>query len=687
MKYLVFVLITIIILISCSPEQDLTQQTKESKMGIIKSKTIEKVKQQLLEKHGEANKFRIERGVSQTAMFWTKDDGSEQDFENFCMDNFIADEAELDKLFNRLSQNFEILIGYNREIALNLRKPVDLEIGELLPIDYIFAAYDPYAHLTNDFFKNKIAFIILLNFPYYTLDEKNEMGKNWTRKQWAYARIADYFVSRIPPELLKAQTQAQADADAYISQYNIYAGFLVDDEGKTLFPLEMKLISHWNLRDEIKSQYSKENPLPAQKMIYEVMKRIITQEIPKEVINSNQYNWNPFKNIVYQNGKEIKSSPEPNTRYQHIINNFKASKALDPYSPYFANFIEKKFNYEFEIPQEQIEKMFIDFISSPQAKEVGELIKKRLGRDLQPFDIWYDGFKARSTLSHDMLNQKAKQKYPDSYHFAKDMPRILQSLGFSPSKAEFISSKIVVEPSRGAGHASGAEMRSALSNLRTRIEKDGMNYKGYNIAIHELGHNVEQTITIQDIDYYFLKGVPNTAFTEAWAFIFQKRDLDLLGITDKNPDMEHLNALDNFWMTYEIMGVALVDMKVWKWLYDNPNATSEQLKNETVKIAKEIWNSYYAPVFGMKDEPILAIYSHMIAYPLYLSAYPLGHLIEFQIEEYIKGKNLASEMERMLVNGRVTPEQWMYNAVNEGLSIQPLLNATSKAINHFKSKN
>jgi hypothetical protein len=32
----------------------------------------------------------------------------------------------------------------------------------------------------------------------------------------------------------------------------------------------------------------------------------------------------------------------------------------------------------------------------------------------------------------------------------------------------------------------------------------------------------------------------------------------------------------------------------------------------------------------------------MIAYPLYLSAYPLGRLIEFQIEQYIKGKNLAS---------------------------------------------
>ena len=59
------------------------------------------------------------------------------------------------------------------------------------------------------------------------------------------------------------------------------------------------------------------------------------------------------------------------------------------------------------------------------------------------------------------------------------------------------------------------------------VGKEGMDYKGYNIAVHELGHNVEQTITLQDVDHYMMHGVPNTAFTEAWAFVFQKRDLAL----------------------------------------------------------------------------------------------------------------------------------------------------------------
>ena len=40
-----------------------------------------------------------------------------------------------------------------------------------------------------------------------------------------------------------------------------------------------------------------------------------------------------------------------------------------------------------------------------------------------------------------------------------------------------------------------------------------------------------------------------------------------------------MTELDIFWGAYEIMGVALVDMNVWKWMYANPEATPEKLKN------------------------------------------------------------------------------------------------------------
>ena len=223
-------------------------------------------------------------------------------------------------------------------------------------------------------------------------------------------------------------------------------------------------------------------------------------------------------------------------------------------------------------------------------------------------------------------------------------------------------------------------MKSDVAHLRTRIGEEGMDYKGYNIAVHEFGHNVEQTITLHNVDYYMLNGVPNTAFTEAIAFLFQARDLELLGVQADESGKQHMLALNNLWSAYEIMGVSLVDMNVWKWMYDHPNATKEELKEAVLSIAKDVWNKYYADLLGEKDSPILAIYSHMISSPLYLSAYPIGILIHFQIEQYIQDKNLAEEITRMLEQGRVTPQIWMKGAVGEELSNDPLLNASEKAL-------
>jgi oligoendopeptidase F len=211
-----------------------------------------------------------------------------------------------------------------------------------------------------------------------------------------------------------------------------------------------------------------------------------------------------------------------------------------------------------------------------------------------------------------------------------------------------------------------------------------MNYKGYNIAIHEFGHNVEQTISLYDVDYYTLNGVPNTAFTEALAFMFQSRDLMILDMEVDNPDKEHLNTLDKCWSLYEIMGVGIVDQRVWKWLYEHPEADAAQLKKAVIEISTKVWNDYYAPVFGQKDETLQGIYSHMIASPLYLSAYSFGQIIEFQLEEYITDKKFADEVYRVFKQGKLTPNQWMLEAVGQPLSVQPILNKTKKAIDALK---
>jgi oligoendopeptidase F len=262
------------------------------------------------------------------------------------------------------------------------------------------------------------------------------------------------------------------------------------------------------------------------------------------------------------------------------------------------------------------------------------------------------------------------------------MPLMLKKLGWSPERAQYIADKIVVDPARGSGHAAGAAMKGALSHLRTRISENGMDYKGYNIAVHEFGHNVEQTISLNDVDNYMMSGVPNTAFTEALAFLFQSRDLELLDIKQENKDNNKMVTLDAAWSLMEIMGTGMVEMKVWKWLYANPEATPAALKEATVNYAIEVWNKYFAPVTGVKDSPILAIYSHSIEVPLYLPNYAYGQIIEFQIENFIRNKKFSDEVDRIFKQGKLTPQQWMNGAVGKKISVQPIIDALDKALNN-----
>lgn len=624
-----------------------------------------------------SNKQSIEKGVSQVARLWLETDGDEKAFRSFCEDNYIADPDEKYQVFLKISDYLEGISGHFNEMSLRLQKNLQLDNGPLHPIDEKFGSYSPSSHLSDDLYNNKIAFIIALNFPHLTLEEKEALGTD--RKAWAYARLGDMFTERIPAALLQAASNAESDADIYISQYNIYMGHVMNKKGQHLFPKDMILLSHWNLRDEIKANYNKgKEGLDKQRTVYEVMKRIISQDIPVEVINSGTYEWNPYTNMVQQENKEVKTTPESTVRYQKMLNNFKAMQDIDKYTG--NTYIDRKFNDDMEVALQDVEKLFDEFLSAPELKEVGKMISKRLGRKLEAYDIWYDGFKARSNLDETKLDAQTQALYPDAAALDKKLPDILMKLGFSAERANYLADKITVDAARGSGHAWGASMKGQQSRLRTRIPAAGMNYKGYNIAIHEFGHNVEQTLSLYDVDYYMLSGVPNTAFTEALAFVFQKRDLEILDITDPNPEKQAMEILDKVWSMYEICGVSMLDISVWKWMYAHPDATAEQLKEATIALSKEIWNKYYAPVFGVKDETVLAVYSHMISYPLYLSAYAFGQIIEFQLDQYLEGKNFANEVERIFRQGRLTPNQWMILATGSPLTVEPMLEAVRQVI-------
>ena len=626
----------------------------------------------------EEQKMNYSRGEEQVRALWTAEDGSEEELAQFIAENTCRTDSERVVLFESLSRAFEQIYQSADMLTVELLRPTQLtNAADPQTPDWILSGYSPLAHFSDDMFANKLAFLTILNFPHYSLEEKNTLGRHWTRQEWAMARMGDIFTTRVPAEVNARMAQALADAENYIADYNIYMGNLRTEDGRQLWNEDKILLSHWNLRDELKALYGAEGGQEKQEMIYRVMQRIVDQSIPQAAINGADYVWQPYG--------ETRDAHEDYTRYAKILAVAHAYFAEDKYCPTAPTGIIRNFEEGVEIPAAELDSLFRALAGSPQVREVASIIRERLGRELRPYDIWYDGFKARAALDEDALSAQTRALYPNADAFRKDMPRLLEQMGFSSAEAQEIASHIAVEPARGSGHAWPCLGRKEDARLRTRVPATGMDYKGYNIAVHEFGHCVEQILDMYFIDYYMLSGVPNTAYTEASAFLWQHRDLQLLpgaSVNHQNTSIGDDEVLDQFWSMYEIMGVSLVDMQMWQWIYAHPQAGPKELCEATQQIAKTVWNTYYEPVLGEHDCILLGVYSHMVNAPMYLPNYPLGHIVQYQLEEhlarYTSPQAFAQEYRRIYQLGRLTPTEWLIQAVGEAPTIEPILCAVDR---------
>ncbi|HEV7919667.1 MAG TPA: hypothetical protein VGR02_02635 [Thermoanaerobaculia bacterium] len=659
-------------------------------LAIALTLPIDKVQTTLVAKYGEAQRPRIERGVRQAAEFWRAEDGDAAAFEDFATTNFAPEGEPLDALFNRLQFALESVDGHMAEISRDWKWQSDLDVGPVLPFDELMAGYEPSAHLNEDLFGNRLAHVVLLNFPLTTLDQRLQEGEKWSRRQWAEAKLALRFSRRVPSSVNVEIGRTTAVASQFAATYNIWMHHVLGPKGERLFPAKMRLLEHWNLRDEIKADYSdREHGIAKQRILQKVMERIVDGTIPSVVVDNPRVDWNPFTNeikpstIVDYEASSLGRPPDAGEapRYAMILSTFHAARLADPYSPTAPTHIARKFEEDRQLPEGRVKKMLEQIVASPLVPRVGKLIEQRLGRKLEPFDLWYNGFRPRAEYTGEQLDELVRKRYPTAAAYAADMPRLLEQLGFTKERAASLAARIAVDPARGSGHALPSSHRQDKPRLRTRVGGEGMDYKGYNIAVHEMGHTVEQVFSLNDIDYYTLSGVPNNAFTEALAFVFQAKDLELLGLARPSAEARSLQTLNDFWGTYEISGVALVEMEMWHWMYDHPDATPAQLRDATVRIAKDVWNRYYAPVFGERDVTLLGVYAHMVNYYMYLPDYPIGHMIAFQIEEQMeKAGNIGSEFERMAKFGSVTPDLWMRHASGAPVGPEALLAATERAL-------
>jgi hypothetical protein len=640
----------------------------------------------LVQEHGASRRGAIERGVRQVAERWWAEDGDASEFARFCESHYRSDEPGRTALRRRLEEALEQVDGHLLEIRRELRRPIDLDTGPLTEMDLLLADVDVSGHVDQDLFRTRVAFLALLHFPVHTLAERLAEGPRWSREEWARSRMMDRFAERIPPPVHQAATRAMNAADRYIAEYNIRLDRVVTSAGGTLFPEGLRVISHWGLRDTLRSCYA-DGPagLPKQRAIQRIMERIVRQEIPEAVRDNPALLWCPETNDVRPAGEGSgapaargASEREPDTRYARLLDVFHAMRVADPFCPDAPTFLQRRFEREREIPEAEVEALFETILTSPEVRDLARRIGARIGRRLEPFDIWYPGFSSRGAHPEAELDAAVRTRYPTRDALQAGLPGVLERLGFSQERARWLSDRIVIDAARGSGHALPAHRREDKVHLRTRIA-GGMSYQSFNITMHELGHNVEEVFSLFGIDHWFLSGVPNVAFTEAMAFVFQSRDVEILGFAP-DPDARRHRALHTLWMAYEMCGVSLIDMRLWRWMYEHPDATPAALRQSVIAMAREVWNRYYADVFGSRDVELLSIYSHIVNSALYLPDYAIGQVVAFQVAPRLEGGAFAAEVERMTRLGCLTPDAWMRAAVGAPLSSRPLLQAAREAL-------
>ena len=131
---------------------------------------------------------------------------------------------------------------------------------------------------------------------------------------------------------------------------------LLDAAGRRPFPPKLRLIAHWNLRDEIKAQYADgADGLARQRMIQQVLERIVDQIDPAGgdrqpagglgPREQRRCRRSPVNDLGEPAAADFKpaAAAEPDTRYAMLLAVFRANKRVDPYSPLTPTLMARRF--------------------------------------------------------------------------------------------------------------------------------------------------------------------------------------------------------------------------------------------------------------------------------------------------------------------------------------------------------
>lgn len=655
---------------------------------------------QLTERHGAAEEDRIRAGVARVASRWTDRDGDASALTGFCTGSFVP-ERDRRRLLARIELALEYVGGHLYEMRRHLRRWSDLRDelaaertagpafeqgdGSLQFADDLLATFDPAPDISEESYRQRLAFLTLLNCERPTLEEMLRDGPNWSVDRWAEARVGQHFGPRIPKEINDQARAVSHRCNSWVSRFHIPVGSLRDVRGGGHFEPGRKLLAHWLVREEIKAGYNdpdRERGLRKQRALAWVMARHIDGSIPEPIMTgASDAPWDPQANTV---GGATVDATVGLARYDHWIQQRDLAFTVDRHHPEHPTAIARKCELDREIPERDVERLLIDLLAAPVRRDLAAFLRSRLGRPLEPFDIYVDEF--ADARPADEMNALVRAIAPDAATLERKLPEILRGLGFPAADADFLGTRIRVEIAKGSGHAMRPQLPEYGAWLRTSSLENELGWDGFDTAMHELGHTLEQLVSTHFVPRPALRGVPNTACTEAFAFLYQSLGKRVLGAASAEDEARtfDVDAVQTLASACQIAGPALLELRVWNWIYRNPGASAHSLRAHVLSVAESLWSEYYRADFGEDPYRILASYQHMIAHPLYLPDYPLGHIISHQVRSHLRSRDLATETRRICSIGALTPDLWMRRAVGSGIDVAPLVNDAAAALRRMR---
>lgn len=640
----------------------------ETATAIAPPTAAEKAGAALRKQFGERLARDIARGVECCARVWDWKSAGEGAFGEFCAKHYHPPGAKRRRLLARLDEIAHLVSGSFNVIAKETRAGLDIAEGELTPSEELFAAFSPGTHLDEDLRTFNIAALAQLNFG------TDELAPPKTREGWAERRLSRLGRTVVPAALLAEASQRQAEVDRYVSGFNLHLDRIEYADPAIRFPRNTVRISHWGLRDFMTSLNGQENALPRQRAIRDLMRRVVDGEVPREAIDNPAVRWRLRDGAVVEGGAARPGTPTGALRWEQFQKVYAVQRRIDPHTRY-GNIIDNKFKAEREMPEDKVVRILEDILSAPVAERVARVVEKKLGRPIEAHDVYFRSFQAGAKKAP--LEFDIGKRYPDAASLTRAIPGILVRLGFSGKRAAEIGARIRVDNARSAGHAWGPGTSHDVAVLRVRVDRGGVNEEEFGTFMHELGHCTEQVLTSYGMDWKCLWGVPNTAFTEGFAFTFQDKADFILG--RRAAIDADLQVLQRFWEAYEITGPALTEIRFFHWLYDHADATAADMQEAIRRIGDEVWAQFYARIFGSEGYGLMSVYSHVLWCSFYLADYSMGYVIAYQVRKYLARRKFAAEMERVCALGCIYPESWMKAAVGQSISARPMLEDAEKA--------